>query len=69
MLGYDPGEFPRYLMKLCSNLFVEDKTLKDPKELLMRAFDILQDKTCYGIFKHFIFHLINVLNAYLIIYR
>ena len=49
MLGYDPGEFPRYLMKLCSNLFVEDQSLTDARDLLMKAFDILQNITCYGI--------------------
>lgn len=48
MLGYNPGEFPRYLMKLCSNLFVENKSLTDSKDLLMKAFDIIQDITCYG---------------------
>lgn len=48
MLGYDPGEFPRYLMKLCSNLFLSTQSLKCPKELLLKAFDILQDKICYG---------------------
>ena len=48
MLGYDPGEFPRYLMKLCSNLFVENSIYNDSKDLLMKAFDMLQDITCYG---------------------
>jgi hypothetical protein len=48
MLGYDPGVFPRYLMKLCSELFVQNQDLTDPKDLLMSAFDIIQDEPCYG---------------------
>ena len=48
MLGYDPGEFPRYLMKLCSNLFVENSIYNDSKNLLIKAFDMVQDVSCYG---------------------
>jgi hypothetical protein len=48
MLGYDPGDFPRNLMQICSNLFINDNGLRDPKDLLMKAFDLLQEETCYG---------------------
>lgn len=48
MYGYDPGDFPRNLMKTCSNLFTKDRSLKDPKSLLLKAYDIVQDKECFG---------------------
>jgi len=48
MYGYDPGDFPRNLMKISSNLFSKDKSLKDPKNLLLKAYDIVQDKECFG---------------------
>lgn len=54
MFGYDPGDFSRNLMKLCSEIFVSENKMSDAKTLLLKAYDTVQDKTCYGI-KTFLF--------------
>ena len=48
MLGYDPGDFSRNLMQLCSEIFVRENQMYDAKNLLLKAYDAVQDKTCYG---------------------
>ena len=48
MLGYDPGDFSRNLMQLCSEIFVRENNMYDAKTLLLKAYDTVQDKTCYG---------------------
>ena len=48
LLGYDPGDFSRTLMRLCSEYFVKDTKMTDAKSLLLKAYDMVQQKTCYG---------------------
>lgn len=48
MLGYDPGDFSRNLMQICSEIFNEEDKIYDAKSLLLEAYDKVQDKTCYG---------------------
>lgn len=48
VFGYDPGDFSRNLMRVCSELFVNQNKMSDAKSLLLKAYDLVQDKTCYG---------------------
>jgi protein phosphatase PTC7 len=48
MLGYDPGDFSRNLMQSCAEIFIQENKMFDAKTLLLKAYDIVQDKTCYG---------------------
>ena len=52
MLGYDPGDFSRNLMQLCSELFMKMNESSDAKDLILKAYDLLQEKTCYGNYKN-----------------
>ena len=53
--GYDPGDFSRHLMRACAELFAVDSSLPpeshfatDPRRLLLKAYDAVQDSTSYG---------------------
>jgi hypothetical protein len=35
-------------MQLCSEIFVRENQMYDAKNLLLKAYDAVQDKTCYG---------------------
>jgi hypothetical protein len=35
-------------MKACSEFFYEENKSMDAKTLLMKAYDAVQEKTCYG---------------------
>ncbi len=48
LLGYDPGDFSRTLMQLCAEYFARVTEVADAKTLLLKAYDILQEKACYG---------------------
>lgn len=63
--GYDPGDFSRNLMEQCSELYVKEcETVTDARDLLLKAYDVVQNKTCYGLSNWFIltqFHGISLL--------
>jgi hypothetical protein len=61
-LGYDPGDFSRNLMQSCSEFFVNDNRMCDAKSLLLKAYDVVQDRTCYG--KKYYFFYNQSLNCY-----
>lgn len=48
MLGFDPGDFSRNLMRSCAEFFYRENRMSDAKSLLLKAYDVVQDKTCYG---------------------
>lgn len=48
MLGFDPGDFSRNLMRACCEFFSRENRMSDAKSLLLKAYDCVQDKTCYG---------------------
>lgn len=48
MLGFDPGDFSRNLMRACCEFFFRENRMSDAKSLLLKAYDVVQDKTCYG---------------------
>ena len=35
-------------MKQCSELFTKNDDITDSRDLLLKAYDIVQDKECYG---------------------
>lgn len=51
MYGYNPRLFSECLMRHCSNLARTGQySSSDPKSLLCRAFDCVQNDKCYGMF-------------------
>ena len=48
MLGYDPGDFSRNLMESCADIYNKDAHITNARDLLLKAYDHIQNKTCYG---------------------
>jgi len=47
--GYDPGDFSRNLMEQCSEIYATERNgVTDARDLLLKAYDEVQNKTCYG---------------------